>query len=1730
MMFSTRTRRRRTAPRLWRTLIALGIALSARLGFAQDANPPTITFSPAGNTHYTSPSLTATMTACDNETSVSSVQLTFNGSTPSSTNVSACRARGKTYTMSLTLQPGSNNLSAQACDTYGNCTSSAVVYYYDPSFRLSVTPDNGSGAAMNTGASATAAFTVSNTGSSALPTVSFTASCTGAANPCSNPNSISNLASGASAQVNVPFTAGSNAGTAAIALTASGSGASDGGSINYPVQAPPPPPPPPTTVSVTPDNGSSWLTKATSGSFTFTVANTTPAGGVTATFSLALTCPTVLSCSPLSPSSVTLAPGASQAVVTSYTGQTPGMGTLALTASGAASDGGSAAITVVDNGTPAMSLDVASANPGAAITRGQCVTIAAGDAAYECGDLRLAHGLPAATTFTKTRAPTLLYNSRAAKGLAFVAANVRVTSAMPSSLNATLTINGATITKSFNAGAACAEQDCRIVIPVDGAARGFATGLYDYSLTVQAVGTTAPNQTAAGSVVLVNLSKSPFGAGWWMAGLERLLPVSGHANQKLWIGGDGDARVYTQVGTSSIWTVTPALDRPDTLEMVTASLWRRRGRNKVWVELDGSGRHVATQNRTGQRTTFAWTDSTLDRISLPVPAGSPARDYVFTYNVDGTGKRTTLQKVTSPSANGFVPTTSFGYTGIWSLASVTDPDQSVVGFGYDASNNLVRRTNRRAYAAWFAYDEGGAVKTDSLDMNAPGTSGAPPIVRHYCSAETASLSSCYSGAQALSSVHTELDGPRTDVADVTKFYVNRFGAPDSIVNALGGKTKLEYATTFPLLVKAIVMPNGFRTEATYTIRGLVDSVKAISPRDDGVNAITTYSWDAVWDMPASVRTPTGQVSNTHCDASGNVDWRQAGGDTTRFTYYADGLPLSVKQSNGAVDTVRYDAVYRNLSAYRATGGSLADSIVTKQDRDSLGRVIRIVSPTTTDSLVETIAYDRSGQDSLHVTSGGGMTLRVLQLFDPEGNGTLVSQYSTPNVADTVKRTFDFDGANRVKNEYLAGSQIVHYQYDAAGNVTAGGRRAPAAAVSYDAINRPIFKQGAYSTDSLTYDANGNVLTANNAYSRITRTYYGGGWLRTETQKIATVNLSPADFTQHVYDLRFTYDIGGRRDTLVLPSQFGGRTTYSYDPRTGQLETVTDRLGNRFRHHYDLMGRLDTLVWLDEQGGKSREIRTYDLRSRIKRRWIIADSAQVGADDSLTYDRRDKVVVAYAGGARDTSAYDAMGHVTYADFITTNTNNQFHVDAMGNPYWSREDAGHLNVTVLDQKYDAGTGRLAWKANALLSAPLNDTTWLTYDGSGNQTYSQRVNFLDDTTTLNWRVSDRYDPSNHLEYHELRYDTTGRMTQNLYTSSESYRYDALGRRVWRWTVRDTSCSLRSGTCYSNCQAYEPATGCISPVTRAVWDGDQILYEMRADGGAHSTSLEADAGTGLYGRVEYVHGLGIDTPLELIKGSTQVIPFTNWRGQIDNGLCPKKSCSDVRWVQRGIYGASGYINQPPTSWYGSLIEGQRDGSGYVYQRNRQLDPTTGRFTQEDPIGLAGGSNLYGFAEGDPINYSDPFGLKVCVSGTEAQIEDLKNGLEDATDSKIKWDDDNCVKNFEPRGSRGFVGIQAKFGALVRSRNGYWVQFGNQMGDSYYYPRVFTAEIDTDNMATFYHARPNGSRVCSTYIRPTLGALIVHELIGHAALQRGFSKSQEYAVAMEHAYEAARGPSQRCE
>ncbi|MEN8250695.1 MAG: RHS repeat-associated core domain-containing protein, partial [Bacteroidota bacterium] len=61
---------------------------------------------------------------------------------------------------------------------------------------------------------------------------------------------------------------------------------------------------------------------------------------------------------------------------------------------------------------------------------------------------------------------------------------------------------------------------------------------------------------------------------------------------------------------------------------------------------------------------------------------------------------------------------------------------------------------------------------------------------------------------------------------------------------------------------------------------------------------------------------------------------------------------------------------------------------------------------------------------------------------------------------------------------------------------------------------------------------------------------------------------------------------------------------------------------------------------------------------------------------------------------------------------------------------------------------------------------------------------------------------------------------------------------------------------------------------------------------------------------------------------------------------------------------------------------------TGLYYNWNRCYDPSTGRYITADPIGLAGGLNLYLYAGGNPVNAIDPEGLKSAgYGGWEVQF-----------------------------------------------------------------------------------------------------------------------------------------------
>jgi RHS repeat-associated protein len=493
------------------------------------------------------------------------------------------------------------------------------------------------------------------------------------------------------------------------------------------------------------------------------------------------------------------------------------------------------------------------------------------------------------------------------------------------------------------------------------------------------------------------------------------------------------------------------------------------------------------------------------------------------------------------------------------------------------------------------------------------------------------------------------------------------------------------------------------------------------------------------------------------------------------------------------------------------------------------------------------------------------------------------------------------------------------------------------------------------------------------------------------------------FEFHKYVVGFTYDLAGRRTVLQVPSvlvaPFAGTTIgYSYDANTGALSTVTALDGQQFRYHDDLAGRLDSLIAPTANGGQSLTTAFShsddgDLLQRIQ-----MSGAAPFHRDSLLYDARGKIVKSYTMIDSTFTVYSGLGNLLYAKHRSPtgyqNWEETFTVDALGNQH-QKIGTGFQGKNPMNNNttYTYASGRLTNSSDSQGGGSAGQNI---FDAGGNRTmsYSQTGSYLEE-------IKSYYAHDGMLRKVDRRVcGSTTTCSSSARGAYEDYRYDALGRRV---LVRSQRNWCTSGG------------DCRSSIMRVVWDGDQILGEIRMPGYSTTSAdtLEADtlsftpppgpscpplpppegcnpadtlpSAAPYYGHVTYTHGLGIDQPLEVLRGGFRssvqdqfaIVPLADWRGLYDNGVFPQ-SGPVIKWPASSteILKYDLDADDDRGNWMGGLIYQNRDMGGSQYMRNRYYDAATGRFTQEDPIGLAGGINLYGFGNGDPVNYSDPFGL----------------------------------------------------------------------------------------------------------------------------------------------------------
>lgn len=1345
---------------------------------------------------------------------------------------------------------------------------------------------------------------------------------------------------------------------------------------------------------------------------------------------------------------------------------------------------------------------------GANITRSQCLTIAAGDAAaYECGDLRLVHGLPATTTMNKTRAPALIYTSRHQTAIALfpadlsIAAGNTVTGLVGHVLLAPVTGDFVERgTKSFAWQPSWSGSGARrLVIPAD--ASMLPTGAYRYRVAIDVNTATGPTQVSdTGTVAIVNRGNSWFGAGWWLDGLEQIVDYG--TNQKLWVGGDGSTRLYTKTAVDGVWTVQPTLDRPDTL-LVVGQFQYRHLRNGAYVKFDNTGRHRATVNAAGHVTAFNYNDgdpghwNRLVSIDLPVPAGSTRqRTYTFVYGYPANSE-TYLSQVTPPaSAQGSRAVSISHQSGTNQITRIGSPapDASGVGFSIGGSGLIAARTDRRGFTTTFTYDSvAQTLRRSTLDM--AGTA-ADNIVRTFCAAEAASVLACAADPIDVNAVHTWYDGPRS-VGDTTRFYLTAYGAPRSIVDPLGRTTTIERNdASWPLLATGVIQPNSFTTRAAYNARALTMADTAKSPFGGG-DAVTRYVWSDTsrFDRIESTVAPTGEVTRFGYFANGDRQWQEDGrGSMSRVSFsYNGNRQLITIQSPGnntsQLDSLVYEDSLGNLS--RATN---ALGVATVYHTDAIGRVDTVFTPITGAlKRVQSSVFDVEDRVLVQKDSGPAVsyqvgsnvsgtapagTLRVENVYDLEGNVLSTTRSASPNPANQVPQqmTWVYDGAHRVRTaSSMTGASDVT-TYDAAGNaITATNRRGKVTRMSYDVLNRltmritdsvsyapqagtlpevvrapvkfPYYAPGfAYDwransgatppplvlwgdTATFTYDPQtGGMATANNTNAQITRTYYPGGALRTDDTHLAVVDSlqTPASsrFGVHQYTLSYAYDLSGRRTSRTdnVPGCSPSCTqTYAYDTQAGMLQSTWDG-GARFDFAYDAAGRLASRTSFTSSGiTAASEIMGYDPAGRMINRQVNGTGGGLVYGDVLTYDDANRVATASSSSGdlayTVQNAYSGLGALSAMrrERNAVAAIDEYVTDAFGNAitHKARNATDGTSSTLEELQYNneqqtaSRHSPLNWAPGQTIPSDIMDTTERRFDIAGN--LDATIRYVSKFMNPSWRGTiegrewtwNAYGADDKLRVAQRSYYTD---TVTQQTVVMEHRYDALGRRVLTRKRWDLYCSpsVVDDTCHPS-------------VDRTIWDGDQVLMEMRNDNVRHvadthpncgpdddhltnpnctqdaflpyytqdGADLETEYTSGSFaGRVRYTHAGGIDEPLAVWKSGIEVgiVPHRSWRGVYEAGSYLGASSVGLTWPGRNVDAFHAIDDRlapiQATHWLGSVVDGRADPSGLTYMRNRFYDPRGGRFVQEDPIGLAGGMNLYGFVGGDPVNHSDPFGL----------------------------------------------------------------------------------------------------------------------------------------------------------
>lgn len=797
-----------------------------------------------------------------------------------------------------------------------------------------------------------------------------------------------------------------------------------------------------------------------------------------------------------------------------------------------------------------------------------------------------------------------------------------------------------------------------------------------------------------------------------------------------------------------------------------------------------------------------------------------------------------------------------------------------------------------------------------------------------------------------------IDGPRTDAADVVKNDYNADGTLASTTNALGQVTRYTAydANGRPL---SMVDPNGLITQMSYDKRG-----RMLTRNVGGL--VTTYAYDAAGQLTKTTQPDGSFTINTYDAAHRLTQVANQRGEKIVYTLDAAGNRIREETVNASGTVVRsrtnqYDQINR-LIASSSPEGSLGS-----YQYDDNGNATRAANG---EGEATAMAYDGLNR---RISSVDPLRAETLNSYDAQDNLTLVTDPLRHNTQ------YSYDGLDNRTTITSPDTGVTRNVFDAAGNVVsttdAAGRLASS---SFDALNRVTQQRyGGTTPSAFTYDVGvngiGKLTGLTDSAGSTSWNYDLLGRPIVKKQTTGAVTLKA----------QYAYDSGGHLKSFTYPSGAVAQYSFTNDQLTQISVNGTPILSGIT---YEPFGPANGWSW----GTGASVTRTFDKDGRI-------ESYPLGSRTrTLTYDRAHRITgYTDTNGSNASYLYDDAGRLTQAN--VNRVSEVYGYDLNGNRTSARTFGGTAPVNAT-YGYASGSNHLT-RLNDVVAQALRQ---ILYDATGNIVGDGLNNYTYDGRNRLSQVTNAKGLSAYLVN-----GLGQRLTKYLGTSSGGTVLLDLAGDVNRDGKLDTTDLRLIALMAQGASPVDLAADCDH-------DGKVMLADVTctqakiADIRANPTKYVSITSGITYFYDEAGHLVGEydqagkpiqetiyfgDMPVAVLKDG-KIYQIYADHLNTPRVITDSRDAEVWKWEGDAFGTTAPASTTSPAFVYNLRFPGQYFDSetGLHYNGFRDYNPSTGRYIQSDPIGLAGGINTFAYVESNPLTKLDPdgkvlFGLAIAVA-----------------------------------------------------------------------------------------------------------------------------------------------------